>query len=92
MVMVNEVSVPQYKKEIKLLEGILRRTTKMVKGLEGKLYKELLKSLALFSPEQRRLSVDLQLLTGSRMGSTELCSLVATMGSKGKVWSYIRGK
>lgn len=45
----------QYKKDIKLLEGIQGWVTGMVKGLAGKLCEEQLRSLGLFSPEKRRL-------------------------------------
>jgi len=67
----------QYK-NIKL-ESIQRRTTKMRKGLEGKVYVEQLRSLCLFSPEQRswgEASWQLQLLAGT--GRAALTSLSVT--------------
>ena len=48
-----QFGAPQYKKDIRLLEGIKRRTVKTVKGLEGKMYEEQLSSLGLLSAEQR---------------------------------------
>ena len=57
------------KKNIKLLESVQRRATKVVKGLKGKTNKKQLRSLGLFSAEQTMLRGrphgGLQLLTGS---------------------------
>ena len=44
-----------YKNDIKLLESVQRKVTKMVKGLEGTMPEEPLKSFGLSSPEQSRL-------------------------------------
>ena len=66
--------VPQYKRDIKLLESVHRRATKIVKGLEGKMYEKQLRSLGLFIPEQSRL----------RGGLMVACSSL-TRGAEGQV-------
>jgi len=45
--------VPQYRRDMKLLECVQRRAMKVVKSLEGKVCEEQLLCLGLISPEQR---------------------------------------
>ena len=72
------VCMPQYKTDIKLLENIHRRPTKMKKALEGKVCEEQLRSLGVFSPEQGRLRGRLMEAAApqrEQRGSAELCSV-----------------
>ncbi|KAK4832548.1 hypothetical protein QYF61_024048 [Mycteria americana] len=73
---------PQFKKDVKwVLECIQRRTTKLVKGLEGVSYEEQLRTLGLSTLEKRRLRGDFIALhsflrRGSGEGGADLFSLV----------------
>ncbi|KAK4825789.1 hypothetical protein QYF61_002373 [Mycteria americana] len=73
----------RYLKDIRLLECVQRRATKMVKGLKGKTYKEQLRSLGFFSLQKRRLRGDLMavynfLMGGSGGGGADLLSLLTS--------------
>lgn len=51
----------------------------MVKGLEGKIYEEQLRSFELFSPEQRRLREDLIAAYGFLMRGAEGQALISAL-------------
>lgn len=86
--------VPEYRKNIKLLENVQKRASKAAKGLEGKMDEELLRSLGLPSPEQKeaygRSHGGPQLLTREWRSSTKLCFLVTVTGLDGTVYSCVR--
>ncbi|KAJ7423452.1 hypothetical protein WISP_33506 [Willisornis vidua] len=76
----------QYKKDIKLLESVQRKAVKMVKGLEGKLYEEQLRSFGLFSLDKRRLRGDFIavynfFMRGRVVAGTDIFSSERTQGN-----------
>ena len=87
---------PKHIRDTKLLESVQRRATKLVKGLEEKLYEERLKPLGLFSLEKRlrgHLIVACSFLTRGRGGAgAVLFSLVTNDRTRGNGREMCQGR
>lgn len=77
---------PQNIADLNIFEGIQRKVTKLVKGLEGMSYERRLRTLGLPGLEKRRLSGNLTALPVLRRGNEEKCSSLLS----GKQWLNMR--
>lgn len=66
---------PQYRKDVELLKHVQRRAKKLVKGVENKSYREMLKEMGLFSLKETERRLPLFPTTLQRSCSEEHVSL-----------------
>jgi len=92
---------PQFEKDVKVLECVERRATKLMEGLEGMSCEEQLRNLGLSSWEKRRLRGNLIALCsflrrgrgeGGADGGADLFSLMSSDRTVGMVQSRTKGR
>ena len=81
-----EFWAPHFEKDVKVVECIQRRATKLVKELEATSYEELLRTLGLSILNKRRLRGNLIILYSLlRRGSGERCAELFSLASRDRI-------